>query len=190
MDVTQSKHQMNLAEEWRPIGGFEGLYEVSDLGRVRSLPRTVRNRYSTALRGGKVLSPCSDLGGYQFVMLSVPNPNKVFCKKIHRLVATAFLGPAPPDRSVVNHKDFDRANNAASNLEWCDTTDNIRHSVDAGRFTGSVSPRRGKKLDTAQASSIKSKHASGATTSDLAIEFSIHPRNVRRILAGEIWRHA
>lgn len=95
-------------EIWKDVVGYEGLYQVSNLGRVRSLPR-----YSTS---GKILKYQLDRYGYYRVCLSKHNKNTL--KQIHRLVAQAFI-PNPNNLSFVNHKDEDSTNNKVTNLEWC-----------------------------------------------------------------------
>ena len=104
-------------EIWRPIEGYEGLYEVSNLGRVRSLDRYVKGKgKSYRLHKGKVLSSAKDTIGYLFVILHCNGKCKTI--RVHRLVAEAFI-PAVEGLSEVNHKDEDKTNNRVENLEWC-----------------------------------------------------------------------
>lgn len=107
-----------MIEEWRSISGYEGLYEVSSFGRVRSLDRYVKGKSeSYRLYKGKVLSPGKDKGDYLFVILCCNG--KVYRKCVHRLVAEAFI-PNPDNLPEVNHKDEVKTNNSVDNLEWCD----------------------------------------------------------------------
>lgn len=113
-------------ERWLPIAGFEGLYEVSDQGRVRSHDRVViRSNGVTELRRGRILKPAREGRGYLFVGLYRDGLRR-HCK-IHRLVATAFL--APSSSPHVNHIDFDKTNNCASNLEWVTPAENLHHHL-------------------------------------------------------------
>ena len=113
-----------MPELWQPIEGYEGFYEVSDHGRVRSLDRTVRCKGGHRTIRGRVLHPGTDKDGYKKVDLS--SHGIVKTHRIARLVAKAFVDG---DTSLtVNHKDLNRANNAASNLEWVTAADNIKHS--------------------------------------------------------------
>ena len=108
-----------MKELWRTIEGYEGLYEVSNMGNVRSLDRIeefVRcEKTTTRSKKGRVLIPIKR-DEYLGVCLSRGRARKSYL--IHRLVAEAFL-PNPDNLPQVNHKDEDKNNNAAYNLEWC-----------------------------------------------------------------------
>lgn len=106
-------------EIWKPVVGYEGFYEVSNFGRVRSIDRYVshsRNPNYKVLKKGKLLSEKDNGHGYKAVHLTVNNITKD--KYVHRLVAQAFL-QNPNDLPEVNHKDENPANNCLDNLEWC-----------------------------------------------------------------------
>ena len=112
-----------MIEEWRPVVGYEGLYEVSNTGRVRSVDRYVKTCYgSYRLHKGKVLSPGIRPDGYLVVSLQY----RMF--RVHRLVAEAFL-PNPDNLPQVNHKDEDKSNNRVDNLEWCDSKYNNNYGT-------------------------------------------------------------
>lgn len=102
-----------MIEEWRPIEGYEGVYEVSSYGRVRSLDRYDSNNHFLK---GRILKLCADKYGYLNVGLSLGNKEKKY--KVHRLVAEAFL-PNPDNLPQVNHLDEDKTNNRVDNLEMC-----------------------------------------------------------------------
>jgi hypothetical protein len=115
------------AEEWRSVKDFEGLYEVSNLGRVRSLDRIVTDRLGRNLPfKGKVISP-ANVSGYCQVLLTNQDFKKY--KKVHRLVAEAFL-ENPLEYDQINHIDSDKSNNNVSNLEWCNGRQNCTHKVE------------------------------------------------------------
>lgn len=119
---------MSDVEEWRPVVGFEGIYEVSSHGRVRSLPRVGPG--GNVLRG-KILEQ-SIAKGYRFVGLR-NNSGAFKAPRIHALVARAFIGERPRGK-VVNHIDFNRANNHHKNLEYITHKQNIQHSAREARM--------------------------------------------------------
>lgn len=100
-------------EIWKDIEGFEGLYQVSNMGRVRSLDR---EDAQGRRRKGRVLADKHNNRGYHTIDLC--RDGNIEYKLIHRLVATAFLDK-PDNLPQVNHKDENKENNAVSNLEWC-----------------------------------------------------------------------
>lgn len=100
-------------EEWRPIQGYEELYEVSNLGRVRSLDRVVNRNGAKVSRKGRILRPGKDGYGYLLVGLSEDGKKKLF--SVHRLVWEAFNGKRPEGMQI-NHIDEDKANNRLDNL--------------------------------------------------------------------------
>ena len=118
-------------EEWRPVVGYEGLYEVSNTGQVRSL-----DKYDSlgVFWIGKLLSKLK-VGGYFMVKLRKDGIQKMCL--IHRLVAQSFI-PNPLNLPQVNHKDEDKTNNMVDNLEWCDAKYNMNY--------GTINRRRGESL--------------------------------------------
>ena len=106
-------------EIWRPVVGYEGLYEVSSYGRVRSLDKyDSRNRF----RKGRILTLYTEIGGYLRAHLS--SNGKAKHHSVHRLVAEAFI-PNPDNLPEINHRDEDKTNNRVDNLEFCDRKYNI-----------------------------------------------------------------
>ena len=107
-----------MEEIWRPVKGFEGYYEVSDLGRVRSIDRIVYDkvRKCDRLLKGRVLIIRDNGNGYKTVMFC--KEHKIYNKYVHILVAEAFI-PNPDNLPYVNHKDENKGNNIKDNLEWC-----------------------------------------------------------------------
>lgn len=110
-------------EEWKPVPGYEGLYEVSDRGRVKSLARKTNNQYG---KEDIILSPgwVHNKNGYLFVHLCKDGVRERFL--VHRLVALVFI-PNPFNLPMVNHKDENPQNNSVENLEWCGADYNINY---------------------------------------------------------------
>ena len=112
-----------MIEEWRPIEGYEGLYEVSSYGKVRSLDRYDRmNRFWK----GRILKSYTDTVGYLNVRLC--SNGKLKHHLVHRLVAKAFI-PNPDNLPQVNHRDEYKNNNRVENLEWCDGKYNVNYGT-------------------------------------------------------------
>ena len=112
-------------EIWKDIGGFEKLYQVSDFGRVKSLPRRVRNRNGHALTKGRILTPGIDKKRLR-LYVNLYNKNKPTTRLIHQLVLRAFVGPCPEGKEVA-HWDGNPSNNRLGNLLYCTHAENISH---------------------------------------------------------------
>lgn len=123
-------------EEWRDIKGYEGLYQVSNEGRVKTLGRTVTYRTGKIRYfEPKVLSQYYDKDGYCQVSFCINGKN--YNKKVHRLVAQAFI-PNPNNYPMVNHKDECKTNNFVENLEWCDCKYNLNYGTNPARISERV----------------------------------------------------
>lgn len=129
---------MENLENWKDIKGYEGFYQVSDLGNVKSLSRIVSHNKSGVLTiKERMLKMSVDAHGYKHVMLS--KNGKVKANKVHTLVAIAFLGFIPCGyNKVINHIDFDRLNNKLNNLEITTPRDNgnQKHLKSSSKYTG------------------------------------------------------
>jgi hypothetical protein len=111
---------------WKSIKGYEGIYEVSDSGEIRSLTR--KDRLGRT-KEGKTKCACDNGTGYLVVNLKANGKSKM--KTVHRLVAEAFI-PNPLNLPEVNHKDGDKQNNRVENLEWCSHGENVKHAFNLG----------------------------------------------------------
>lgn len=116
-------------EEWRPVVGYEGAYEVSSIGRVRSLDREILGRWGPHIRRGHFLRPHTDKDGYQRVRPSLHGEARA--APVHRLVLLAFVGPQP-EGHVALHRDGNPSNNVVSNLTWGTYSDNAFDAVSHG----------------------------------------------------------
>lgn len=108
-------------ESWKPIKGYECLYEVSTMGRVRRLRKTPNGDI------GSLLKPAIDRAGYKRVRLC--KEGTVFAVYVHRLVASTFLGERSGE---VNHINGDKQDNRLDNLEWCTHQENMQKAADTG----------------------------------------------------------
>ena len=115
--------------EWRDVVGYEGIYEVSSSGGVRSLTRKSRNQWGEFTLAGKSLSPGINSQGRPVVVLRRDGKGKTWL--VHRLVAMAFLGPCPPGY-VVCHNNGDRLDNRVENLRWDSRSANAFDSIKHG----------------------------------------------------------
>ena len=115
-----------MEEIWKDIAGYEGLYQISNKGRVKSLNRLVKDTTKDRVQKirGRILKYCDNGKGYKMVYLNKNRERKNYY--VHRLVAETFI-PNPKQLPEVNHKDLNKANNKISNLEWITELDNKRH---------------------------------------------------------------
>lgn len=128
-----------MKEQWKEIKGYEGIYEISNLGNVKSLKRIVKGRWGNTKISSKILVPAKDKDGYSVVALCKNGGQKV--SKIHRLVAEAFI-PNPNNFIQINHKDENKTNNNVSNLEWC----NAKYNSNYGTRTNRIKEKTSKKV--------------------------------------------
>lgn len=167
-----------MIERWVQITGYEGLYEVSDMGRVRSLKR--------ATTSGRILKQCKGHGGYSKVSLSRNNKRKTYA--VHRIVATAFV-PMVNGKNEVNHINGDKRDNRADNLEWCTRAENEMHAF---RVLGkkptaywSSKPRKfARRLTDEQARAIRSDDR---TSREIAKEYGVSKTTISNIKKRKIY---
>lgn len=137
-----------MEEEWRDIKGYEGYYQVSNMGRVKSLDRYVKtNKGGKTLLKSKIMKPM-ERKGYMRVSLTKNNFDKTY--SIHRLVGIAFI-PNPDNKPQINHINGNRSDNRVENLEWCTNGENQKHAYKIGLHKvlgkGGRAKRPVKKID-------------------------------------------
>jgi len=165
--------RQSLGKGWRTVAGYER-YLVSREGLV----------YST-IRSGRYLKPTVLNSGYEYVSLMAVGASKPEKQLVHRLVAAAFcLG----DGEVVNHKDGNKLNNHADNLEWCSYAHNNDHARDAGLANNFGSKHYAAKLTADQVLEIRRRAAMGELRKDIAADFGVGRRAIDKIANGEAWR--
>ena len=118
-----------MIECWKDIKGYEGAYQISNTGRVKSIIKWDLNKRKYICEE-TILTPTDN--GYGYLIVSLRKNTKKKNHYVHRLVAEAFV-TNPKGMPYVNHIDYDKKNNNHSNLEWCNQKDNILHSVERMR---------------------------------------------------------
>lgn len=116
-----------MKEVWKDIPGYEGFYQVSNLGKIKSLPR------NGTILTERILKENLSARKYYFVLLS--KNNNVKAKQIHRLVAETFI-PNTNNYPIINHKNGNKLDNRVENLEWCTYSRNNKHAFDIGLRKG------------------------------------------------------
>lgn len=134
-------------ETWKDITGFEGIYQISNLGNVKSLERLVKGKFNLRINKEKILKPVKDIHGYYWVTLYYGDKrNKRI--KLHQLMAITFLNHIPcGHKLVVNHIDFNKENNTLNNLEIITQRENAnqKHLKGSSQYVGVRFYPRNKK---------------------------------------------
>lgn len=117
---------MQEKEIWKDVVGYEGLYQVSNLGRIKSLPRHRVVGWANYISKEKIIKQSNHRQGYKIVLLHKDGECKTY--KVHRLVAIAFI-PNKKGYRCVNHKDENKSNNIVDNLEWCNHSYNNNYGT-------------------------------------------------------------
>ena len=166
-------------EQFKPIKGYEGLYEVSSFGRVRSLRRKDRlNRQITT----KILYIKKHRDGYLQVSLS--KDGKYNYLYIHRLVGKHFISN-PQNKKFINHKDGNKKNNFVGNLEWCTKSENMIHAT---ILVPNYAERR-SKLTSIQVREIRRMLAMGKSQAEIGRHFGVGQTTISRIKHKKRWSH-
>lgn len=167
-------------EEWRPVVGYEGIYVVSNLGRVQAVGkgRFARYRHNMAAT--------LDTKGYVRCRLSLPGKGKRECE-VHRLVLAAFVGPCP-EGMCSRHLNGIRSDCRLENLQYGTPQENMDDRTIHGRTRrGSQAGRA--KLTEEQVADIRKAAASGAPLVALARTAGVAPTTIHAIVSGRTWRH-
>lgn len=192
-----------MKEVWKDIPGFEGLYQASNLGSVRSLDRKVfqlNKGLYPCVRSlkGKILKPLDNGNGYLYVHIGEGK------KAIHRLILNTFSPNKESSKLHVNHKDFNKSNNKISNLEWVTCQQNNKHLLENKRvnFTKGENSHK-SKLTNKDVIEIKkmlienewyknniSKNRLGKPSKkEIADKFNISSSVISQISKNKIWKH-
>lgn len=177
-----------MKEIFVDIKGYEGLYQVSNFGRVKSLPSPIKLPHGGfGMRKEKFLKP-GTIKGYLGVVLTKDSINKGF--SVHRLVATAFINN-PENKEQVNHINSIKKDNRVENLEWVTRSENLIHSYNAGTHPSKEGILNGRsKLTENQIVEIKKEALnSNINTIKLWEKYNVSRSTINRIVSGETWSH-
>lgn len=176
-------------EIWKPVLGYESYYEVSSLGRIRTIEREIVLPSHRYLKKQKLLTQFKDGRGYLHVKLY---NGKGKCKSItsHRIVALGFLDN-PSNLPEINHIDGNKHNNNLNNLEWISRSDNIKHAYltrDPQTYKGSGN--KNSKLKEEEVVKIREEYKKGKITyKDLSKKYNVGITLVGYIIKNQVWKH-
>jgi len=171
-----------VSEIWKDVIGYEGTYQVSSMGRVKSL-KSGKRRHGRILRGQR------DKDGYLRVGLCRDGERKSFM--VHRLVLEAHVGPTPTPEHEVNHRNGDKTDNRVENLEWVTHQQNCNHAyrilaidIHAGEANGHA------KLTDEKVIAIRELWAAGEhTQTELGEMFGVAQCTISNVVLRQTWQH-
>jgi hypothetical protein len=174
-------------EEWRPVVGFEGLYEVSDQGRVRSLDRVETSvAWGRRVRCGRAMKPKIGNNGYVQVMLRRPGERHTFL--VHRLVAMAFMG-CPATGLHCCHNNGNKRDNRLGNLRWDTSAGNNADKRKHGTWQGGER-NNNSKLTAEDVKLMRKLHyEEGISQKTLAAWFEVSVTHASNVIRGVSWGH-
>lgn len=166
-------------EIWRDIPGYEGRYQVSDQGRVKSVGRIYIRHFKSGLRAPqrlaeRILKPNTNTHGYPYVILRMGG--RSFTREVHSLVAAAFLPKAQPGQTQVRHLDGDKTNPCVSNLAWGSASEN---QLDLYAYRGYH-----HRLTPEDVKEIRAELERGVKGRELAKRFNVSESNISEIKRG------
>ena len=172
---------MSIIEEWKPVVGYEGLYEVSSLGRVRSLDRLVRANSGWRQTGIRYFSPAASGRNKKYKRVLLRNPDKQ--RLVHQLVLEAFVGPRP-EYCEARHLDGDPSNNKLDNLAWGTKAENQADKLKHGTILrGTANPaHKLKEID------VLAIRASNKRQVDLAKIYGVSQAVISAVRLRKIWK--
>lgn len=156
-------------EIWKDIEGYEGSYQISNMGNVKSLSKKWISGNNNIIRnhGDILLKQSNNARGYRHVILSKNSKHRTLT--IHQLMARAFI-PNPENKLFVNHKDGNKKNNILENLEWCTNDENMKHAVKMNLIK--------KKISQEIRDKIKTLYTSGMRITDIARILGLNRKSI------------
>lgn len=178
-----------MREIWEDIPDYEGLYQASTSGRIRSIDRIVKRKDHLMLIKGVILKPAKDGRRGDFrVSLSKNNKTKSFL--VSRLVAATFVNNTE-NKPDINHIDGNFRNNKPENLEWCTKSENLKHSFAIGLRTNNGESNPAAKLTNKEVKKIKRRFfrniSKKLNVEKIAKEFNVSAQTIYKIKSGKNW---
>lgn len=183
-----------MREIWKEVKGYEGLYEVSNLGRVKSLSRLQKHRTGTTfMKNERIvkITPAipqkkSTFSCYHQVRLE--KDDHQVQRFVHRLIASAFIDN-PLHKPEVNHKNGIKTDNRIENLEWVTRSENVKHSFAIGLQSNKGVKHPLHKLTENEVLEIRQRYANGESSWQIYKSMDMSYTNIKDIIAKRTWAH-
>lgn len=181
-------NKYGIVEKWKDIPGYEGYYQASNIGRIRSIPRVVKQRENSwIVLKSKILKPALHKNGYYFVMLSMKGVVKQF--RVHMLVAMAWLNHCIDDGLVVNHINGDKQDNCCCNLELTTLCGNAQHAIRTGLVKTGFDSKKSRITHEQGLKIWQEKMETRCTNSVLAEKYNVSRTTILRVLRRIEYEH-
>lgn len=177
-----------MNEIWKPVVGYEGLYEVSSLGRVKSLPKSSWNSKCIANRKERIRKMASTQanGYYQKIFVKQSIKSTIY---IHRIVAMAFIHN-PEHKPFVNHINGIKTDNRVENLEWVTSSENILHAISIGLQKVRIGKDHSMaKFTESEILKIRERYKSGESSWKIFKDIGGSYTNIKDIISKRTWSH-
>lgn len=183
--ISERVRNIKPEEVWKSVIGYEGSYEISNLGRIRSLDR-YRSKDGIFLKG-VLRKPQMDSRGYYQIGLYKDSKQKLVL--LHRLVASHFI-ENPESKEQINHIDGNKLNNVSNNLEWCTRKENMVHASQSKLFNERTGTKNGRsKLDENSVIEMRKRRKQGEKITSLSKYYKVGTSVVSSICLGKSWKH-
>lgn len=177
-------------ETWKPVKNYQGVYFVSNNGRVKSIDRYIscHKKYKRKILGRILKIQRNPINNYEYILLRVNG--KVYLNLIHRLVARAFIGICPPKHQV-NHKDLNKSNNKSYNLEYLTAKENMHHMFKNKTINYQRGEdRKNSKLTNKKVIKIRKEYKLGNKTQEkIANFYGIALSTCNEVIHRKKWKH-